>query len=71
MFEPFSLESLYYYSNQKIEDFIEALAAEPNPNDLSRQYALAKAAGLNLNNLTSFDIEYIEKEVAKRWRKRK
>ena len=68
MFEPFSLDSIYYHHCQKIEDFVEALAAEPNPNDLSRQYALAKAAGLNLNNLTSYDIEYIEKEVAKRWR---
>ena len=69
MFEPFSLDSMYYHHRQKMEDFINALAAEPNPNDLSRQHALARDAGLNLNNLTSFDIDYIEKEVAKRWRK--
>lgn len=69
MFEPFSLDSMYYHHRQKMEDFINALAAEPNPNVLARQQELARAAGLNLNNLTSYDINYIEKEVAKRWRK--
>jgi hypothetical protein len=67
MFEPFSLDSIYYYHRQKIEDFINKLAATPNPNELATQHRVAHEVGINLEHLTSYDISYIEKEVAKRW----
>ena len=51
---------------QKIEDFIEALAASGNPNDGVTQRYLANEVGLSFNELTSSDIEYIEREVAYR-----
>lgn len=51
---------------QKIEDFIEALAASGNPNDGVTQRYLAKEVGLDPSELTSSDIEYIESEVAYR-----
>ena len=56
------------YANhmQKIEDFIEALAASGNPNDGTTQRYLAKEVGLDPSELTSSDIEYIESEVAYR-----
>ena len=38
----------YAYSQQKIEDFINALAASPDPNDWATQCELAEAANLNL-----------------------
>ena len=67
MFEPFSLDSIYYHHCQKIEDFINKLAATPNPNELATQHRVAREVGINLKHLTSYDINYIEKEVAKRW----
>ena len=68
MFEPFSLDSMYYHHRQKMEDFINKLAATPNPNELVTQHRIAREVGINLEHLTSYDIDYIEKEVAKRWR---
>lgn len=59
--------SAYAFHQQQIEDFINALAATSDPNDYSNQYAAAQCAGLNLNTLTSDEIEYIEREVAKRY----
>ena len=69
MFEPFSLDSMYYYHQQKIEDFIDELADADDPNDEATQYAVARATDLDFNKLTAYDIDYIEKEVAKRWQK--
>lgn len=57
----------YAYRQQQIEDFINALAATSDPNDYSNQCAAAQCAGLDPNTLTSDEIEYIEREVAKRY----
>ena len=56
----------YANHQQKIEDFIKALAASGNPNDGTTQRYLASEIGLSFNELTSSDIEYIEREVAYR-----
>ena len=56
----------YAYNQQKIEDFIDALAAADDPNDADTQWDLSHQCGLNLDNLTDYEIHYIEKEVAKR-----
>lgn len=57
----------YAFHQQQIEDFINALAATSDPNDYSNQCAAAQCAGLDPNTLTSDEIEYIEREVAKRY----
>lgn len=59
--------SAYAYHQQQIEDFINALAATSDPNDYSNQCAAAQCAGLDPNSLTSDEIKYIEREVAKRY----
>ena len=59
--------SAYAFHQQQIEDFINALAATSDPNDYSNQCAAAQCAGLDPNTLTSDEIEYIEREVAKRY----
>ena len=53
----------YAFHQQQIEDFINALAATSDPNDYSNQCAAAQCAGLDMNTLTSDEIEYIEKKV--------
>ena len=58
--------SAYAYHQQEIEDFIEVLSASDDPNDSHEQYAAARCIGLDPNSLTSDEIEYIEREVAKR-----
>lgn len=57
----------YAYSQQRIENFINALAATADPNDYSNQCAAAQCADININSLTRSEREYIEREVAKRW----
>ena len=57
----------YAFHQQQIEDFIDALAATSDPNDYSNQCAAAQCAGLDPNTLTSDEIKYIEREVAKRY----
>ena len=59
--------SAYAYHQQEIEDFIEVLAASDNPNDVDEQYAAARCVGLNPSSLTSDEMEYIEREVSKRY----
>lgn len=60
--------SAYAFHQQKIEDFINALAACPDPNDYEVQRSLARQIlGCSLDRLTDAEIKYIEKEVAKRW----
>lgn len=56
----------YAFHQQEIEDFIEVLAATDDPNDRANQYAAARCVGLDPNSLTSDEIKYIEREVAKR-----
>lgn len=58
----------YTYSQQRIENFINALAAADDPNDISAQADAALAANLNISSLTRDEREYVEREVAKRWR---
>lgn len=57
----------YAYHQQEIENFINYLANAGDPNDFYAQRAAAQAANLDMNSLTSDEIEYIEREVAKRW----
>lgn len=57
----------YVFHQQQIEDFINTLAATSDPNDDSNQCAAAQCSGLDSNILTSDEIAYIEREVAKRW----
>lgn len=60
--------SAYAFHQQQIEDYINALAACPDPNDYEVQRSLARRfLGYSLDCLTDAEIEYIEKEVAKRW----
>lgn len=59
--------SAYAYHQQEIEDFIDALAATSDPNDYSNQCAAAQYSGLDVNSLTSDEIDYIEREVAERY----
>ena len=60
--------NVYAYHQQKIEDFINLLAASDDPNDWETQIDAAIDSGVDYNNLTSDEIDYIEKEVAKRCR---
>ena len=52
---------------QKKEDFINALANEPDPNDPEVQEAIASSIGLDLDSLSQYELDYIGKEVAARW----
>ena len=56
----------YAYHQQQIEDYIDALMLTDDPNDWSNQHLAAISAGLDLGSLTANDIDYIEREVAKR-----
>lgn len=58
---------VYACEEQKKEDFINALAQEEDPNDPMIQDAIAYRLGLDLSSLTSYDRDYIEREVSKRW----
>lgn len=56
----------YAYHQQSIEDFIDALAKNDNPNDPINQRSIARYVGLDFNSLTNAEISYIEEEVSKR-----
>ncbi len=58
--------SAYAFHQQEIDDFVEVLAASDDPNDQHNQIAAARCVGLNLDSLTSDEIDYIEREVSKR-----
>lgn len=58
----------YAIHKDAIEAFIYRLAQVDNPNDTDTQRELADEVGLNWQLLTPDEIEYIEKEVANRWR---
>lgn len=60
--------SAYAHHQQQIEDFIAVLANQDDPNDGDIQMQASQYVGLNPNSLTSDEIEYIEREVAKRYR---
>ena len=59
--------SAYAYHQQGIEDFINALAATEDPNDYGVQREIARSLSINMDDFTDAEIEYIEREVAKRW----
>ena len=59
--------SAYAYHEQQIEDFIEALAASPDPNDGAAQIRIAASVGISPNSLTPDELRYIEREVEKRY----
>ena len=50
----------------KIERFIDALANVPDANDIGVQYSLAREYGLDMDDLTFEEIDYILKEVSNR-----
>jgi hypothetical protein len=56
----------YVAHAESIEDFINALAQEEDPNDPYTQRRLAYECNLDINILTASEIEYIQKEVSER-----
>lgn len=52
-----------YVRKQMIDDFIEVLAATDDPNDYGNQMDAARCVGINLNDLTTDEIEYIEEAL--------
>ena len=57
----------YAMHKDAIEAFIYRLACEADPNDTDTQREIADEVGLNWQLLTPDEIEYIEKEVSRRW----
>lgn len=53
----------YAAHQQQIEDLIDKLAVADETDD---EFALARSVGLNLNNLTRYEIDYINREVVRR-----
>ena len=58
---------IFACEEQKKEDFINALAREPDPNDAAVQEAIAYRLGIDMDTWSQLDREYIGREVAKRW----
>ena len=58
---------IYACEEQKKEDFINALANEPDPNDPIVQEEIAYNLGIDFNLWSKWDWEYIMREVEKRW----
>lgn len=58
---------IYACEEQKKEDFINALANEPDPNDPIVQEQIAYELGIDFNLWSKWDWEYIQSEVEKRW----
>ena len=58
---------IYACEEQKKEDFIDALAQEEDPNDPVVQAAIASRLGVDMGTWSTYDFEYVEREVAKRW----
>jgi hypothetical protein len=56
----------YAHHQSTIDEYINSLAAADNPNDGAAQADLLYDVGLSPSDLTSDDIEYIEREVSKR-----
>lgn len=50
----------------KIEHFINELTNTPDANDVEVQYSLARECGLDMDDLTFEEIDYILKEVNRR-----
>lgn len=56
----------YAHHQSVIDEYINRLAAADDPNDGAAQADLLYDVGLSPSDLTSDDIEYIEREVSKR-----
>ena len=56
----------FAYHQQSVEDFVKLLAADACPNNLTTQMELLNWVGLNPEDLTNEDINYIEREVDRR-----
>jgi hypothetical protein len=57
---------MYYYHQQKIEDFIDELADADDPNDEETQRQAFARAGANPRDFTQADFREIEREVMRR-----
>jgi hypothetical protein len=57
----------YAMHKDTIEAFIQRLIFTDDPNDTDTQRELADEVGLNWHLLTPDEIEYIEREVSRRW----
>lgn len=62
----FTAFNAYAYHQSAIDEYINRLAAADDPNDGATQADLLYGVGLSPSDLTSDDIEYIEREVSKR-----
>lgn len=58
---------IYACEEQKKEDFINALANEPDPNDPMVQEQIAYNLGIDFDLWSKWDWDYIQREVEKRW----
>ena len=58
--------SAYAYHTTQIEELIDRLAQEDDPNDPWVQNRICCDLGISLNHLTASEISYIEEEVSKR-----
>lgn len=58
---------IYACEEQKKEDFINALASEPDPNDPIVQEQIAYNLGIDFDLWSKWDWDYIQSEVEKRW----
>jgi hypothetical protein len=56
----------YAYHQQKIDDFVNLLAAAADHNDGQVQRELLSQVGLSPEDLSTFDLNYIEREVNRR-----
>lgn len=59
--------SSYAYHKQKIEDFINALAATADPNNLWTQRQIAQDLNICIEDFTDDEIDYIGNEVGRRY----
>ena len=50
-----------------IENFINELAKEEDPNDADTQERIALEVNLDMDILSEYEKEYIATEVAKKW----
>ena len=57
----------YAMHKDAIEAFIQRLIFADDPNDTDTQRELADEVGLDWHLLTLDEIEYIEREVSRRW----
>lgn len=62
-----ALFDAYAAHSQAIEDFIELLSSQDDPNDEVMQRTCAACAGLNFNSVSFFDLKYMEEEVRRRY----